>query len=177
MRTINYSYWQNLIIVVAALFLVSCNRGQRGPIDRSGYENAIGEAVVRHLIAETQVIFKDQDPLPYSIVVSERLKGASDQFVERFDDTNVNFVSTDDLDYHPVSKATVIKKTRTYPVMLQIAQIAQISPTEHEVEAAWNRESELVRKLFKVTGDPAASDLTVAELRVIDSRRKDDDGI
>lgn len=138
---------------IMTLFAVGCGEAKRPGQDRTGFENAIGAIVVDELLKETQAEYPDeQEPLPYALVVGERLAPTSSGFLKRFRDQGHQFLSADQLDYDRVTKATVIKGSRTNPVVLQLAKITQLAPDRHEVATAWNRDAKVVRKTYLVEG-------------------------
>ena len=140
---------------------------RRADLDPSGFENDFGAAVVLQMIAETQVAYADQEPVPYCLVVGQQMKGASAAFMERFQDASVEWVSSADLDYDRVTKATVLKKTRTNPVVLQLKKIHQEDASTHEFDVAWNRGAEVVEKRYQVQGHrDSGQSLHVRELGI-----------
>ena len=160
-----------LLFPILLATLSSCKPTSQGPLDRSGYENAVGAAVLRQLIQETQAAYETAKTDPYAIVVGERLASPSPEFLEQFSTLGPDFVSNQDLDYDRVTKATVLKGTRTTPIVLQLTKITQIDPGTHEIEAAWNRNRDVVRKVYQAKGDPNGRDLTITEVRVIRDER------
>ena len=148
----NNPYFAFLGILLAGLLTVGCNGPKRPDLDPTGFENDFGAAVVLHLIAETQVAYADQEKVPYCLVIGQQLQGATPAFMARFNESGVEWVPTAGLDYDRVTKATVLKKTRTNPIVLQLKRIHQKDTTTYEFDAAWNRGGDLVQKRYEVIG-------------------------
>ena len=85
------------------------------------------------------------------------------------------FIRSDQLDYDRVTKATVIKGGRENPIVFQLAKISQKAPDNHELEVAWNRNRDVVRKILRVIGDPDQGPLSVSEVSIIEDKRLPDD--
>ncbi len=143
-----------------------CSKRSRPITDPSGFENALGAAAVEALIAKTKAHYAGEEPLTYALVIGERLAPSSPAFLERFRAQGHAFIDWDELDYDRVTKATVIKGTRTNPVVLQLIKISQITETEHQLATAWNRGAEIVRTTFSIHGHPDGESLEVEELDV-----------
>ncbi|MFT4640870.1 MAG: hypothetical protein ACI8T1_004203 [Verrucomicrobiales bacterium] len=160
-----------LFLTILLALLSGCKPSSQGPLDSSGYENAVGAAALRQLIKDTQVAYPNQGSVPFAIVIGERLASPSPIFLTQFDTLGLEFVDHKDLDFDRVTKATVLKGTRTSPIVLQLTKITQLDPQTHEVEAAWNRNRDVVRKVYQAKGDPDGGNLTITELRVIRDER------
>lgn len=161
--------------VLTALFLSGCRLSERDDMDLSGFENPVTAAVVERLVADAKAAFPDDTSPPFALVIGERLAPSSRSFLEPFRDQGIEFIDWDNLDYDRVTKATVIKGTRTNPIVLQLVQIAQTTPTEHVVSTAWNRGAQVEHARYRVLGSPAdGASLQVERLEEADAPEKED---
>lgn len=151
---------------ILVLFLAACQ--ERAAHDPSGYENPVGKAVILQVIQETKTAYGEQ---PMALALGGAMRPASAAFLENLAEDGHTFLEMNRLDYDRVTKATVVKGSRETPVVIQLNKIAQKEPGSHEVEAAWNRNRDLVRKLYRVAGDPDAGALTVTEIEVLEDKR------
>ena len=155
------------LVVLPTVLAAGCRPRALRPIDRSGYENPIGAAVVYQLVREASEAYADVPEIKFALVIAERLAPAAPAFVKQFRDAGHAFVGYHDVSYDDVTKASVIKGTRSPVVVLQLAKIAQMDPQTYEVEAAWNRNRDVVKKVYQVKGDRDSAQLVVTELRVL----------
>lgn len=165
--------------LATAFVLGNCRPTSRQPLDRTGFENEIGAAVVERLLEETQEryagheMYADRENVPYALVIGGAMKAASPAFLQRFRSRGYAFLEPDDLDYDRVTNATVIKGSRTNPVVLQLVKLTQLGPEKHEMVAAWNLNKEVVRKVYHVLGDPDSGPLDLIEVETKAKRDED----
>ena len=161
---------RNSFATLCLLLLVACQPQGKPAHDPSGFENPAGKAALLHLIAETKLAYPD-NTVPYAVGLGGALRPASPDFMESLADEGHAFLEMDQLDYDRVTKATVIKGGRENPIVFQLATISQKELGSHELEVAWNRNRDIVRKVLRVTGDPDKGPLTVSEISVIQDKR------
>lgn len=164
--------------VLALLTFWSCDSSPAGKaVDASVFENAVGEAVTRHLIRESREELGLERPYVIvlgDVVPGEPAQGASAAFTERFVDTGETFVLESQLGFDRATKATVVEGTRTSPVVIQLLRVTRKVSGRYEVKAAWNYRADVVMKILEVTGDaddPGA--LEVRALQTLQERRKE----
>ncbi|MEN9019993.1 MAG: hypothetical protein GWQ05_27755 [Verrucomicrobiaceae bacterium] len=156
------------------LVLIACQSKDRPAHDPSGFENPVGMAALLYLIAEAKTTYPD-NAVPYALGVGGALRPASEAFMESLADEGHAFLKMDQLDYDRVTKATVIKGGRENPIVFQLSKISQKEPGSHELEVAWNRNKDVVRKILRVTGDPDKGPLSVSEISVLEDTRLPED--
>ncbi len=148
-----------------ATCLAACRPHAPSDLDHTGFENPIGAAVIEQMLQESAAAYPDEEEgIPFCVVVGERLQPASAAFTKRFEDQGYPFIDYQELDYDRVTKATVIKGTRTNPIILQLVKMSEPRSGVYEVVAAWNRDSDVVRKRYEVTPSDGDGAPTVKEL-------------
>lgn len=139
------------------------------PLDR--YENEVGEAVVRHLIATAP------DPSPgvpksWSIVLgdigrNETYHAASVPFLERFQDGGRRVISASVLTQAEPDHMIIDPELRVAVYLLQIRLMRQRAADLWDVEAAWSYKKHFQRKQFEVS-QAADGTCTVRETALLD---------
>ena len=152
--------------LLVLLFGVACQ--ERAAHDPTGYENPVGKAVILQLIQESKAVYGEQ---PMALAIGGAMRSASPDFLKSLADEGHTFLKMDALDYDRVTKATVVRGSRENPIVIQLSKIAEPEAGDYKVEAAWNRNRDLVRKVYRVSGDPDAGNLTVTELEVLEDNR------
>lgn len=113
------------------------------------YEGAVGEAVVRHLIAHLPNLDKEV-PKVYCIVKGPQLSNTRMDFAERMKDLNLNFVSSLVLKVRESDRNVYEPQSQLSPVMLQVARIIRAGADGFDVSAGWAYMKTWERRQYKV---------------------------
>ena len=144
--------------VALLLLLPGCDSSDSQGIPLERYENEVGEAVVRHLMATVP------DPSPgvpksWSIVLgdigrNEVYHAASVPFLERFQDGGRRVISASVLTQAEPDHMIIDPELRVAVYLLQIRLMSQRSADLWDVEAAWSYKKFFERQQFEVSKAP-----------------------
>ena len=132
------------------LLLTACDSGQPGSVPSADYEGDLGEAVVRHLIANLP------DPAPaipksYCIVKGKALDTTSMDFAKRLADLKLRFISGDVIIETDPDHALVDPETRLSPFILQITFIKSSGPASWTADAGWSYKKLFEKLRYEIT--------------------------
>lgn len=140
--------------LICLFTLAACDSGEPGgwPLDQ--LEGDVGEAAIRHVIANLP------DPAPgvpkiYCIIIGQlttigTVTPARASFVKRFDDLKLNFVGAGSLKESEPDHAVVDTQSGLAPYLLQIRRIKTLDGSRFEVEAAWSYKKQFERRRLEV---------------------------
>lgn len=147
-----------LLVTSAALLLPGCDSSDSKGLPLAMYENEVGEAVVRHLMATVP------DPSPgvpksWSIVLGEVgrngvFEPASVPFLERFQENGRRVISASVLTHADPDHMIIDPELRVAAYVLQLRLMSQRSAEVWDVEAAWSYKKFFQRLKFEVFKDP-----------------------
>lgn len=137
------------------LGVVACDSSDSEGMPLSMYENDVGEAVVRHLIATVP------DPSPgvpksWSIVLGEIARNgvfesATVPFLEKFQDGGRRVISASVLSHAEPDHMIIDPELRVAVYILQLKLMKQRAVDVWDVEAAWSYKKHFQRKKYEVS--------------------------
>ncbi len=143
-----------IILLPLLLSLAACDSGEPGVMSVREYEGDLGEAVIRQLIKSLP------DPAPgvpknYCVIFGEFARGgapipARTDFMRRFDDLNLPFVSATSLKESEPDHALIDQQSGLSPYLLQIRSMKSTSATTWDVEMGWAYKKTFERHSYKV---------------------------
>ena len=156
------------VLLLCALSLACCGRPDASFVHIGDYEGPVGEAVVRHLIANVPDLLPGT-PREYCVVTgslfkSEHPHSVATDFTRRMDDLRVHFVSADVLIEAPPNHDIVDPQTRVIPYILQLSTMRRPDAATWEVVAAWSFQKTFERKRYRVRVDATGKPTGVEEL-------------
>ena len=140
------------------------------PIDASKYETDVAETALRHLYSELPEFRGDKQI--YTIVVSESLKPASDAFIKRFADLDLQFVSSDDLLVRDEDHAPYDPESELSPIFLQVMSPSSVLTESGKVEVAWAHKRKF-RKLRLTLNEQEGGTWSVSNSELIEESLDD----
>ncbi|MFM7603781.1 MAG: hypothetical protein ACKO8Z_01110 [Prosthecobacter sp.] len=128
------------------MLLNACHSSDEGSLPVIMFESDAGEAVIRHVIAT----LPDLNPgiaKNYSIVLGEisrdgMMTPASESFVKRFANLNLEFVNAINLKAHEPDQIIVDNKNFLATFVLQLRKLRQLSAKTWEAETGWSYKKE-----------------------------------
>jgi len=138
-----------LAALLLTLILCSCDSGEPNQFTMEEYEGAVGEAVVRHLIAHLPNLDKEV-PKVYCIVKGPRLSNTRMDFAERMKDLNLRFVSSLVMKVRESDRNVYDPESNLSPVMLQVARISRAGADGYDVSAGWAYMKTWERRQYKL---------------------------
>jgi len=135
-------------------FLSGCGGGDPGFVRLGDYECDAGEAVVRHMIKSLPDVAPGL-PKEYCVVKALDLRAADMDFVRRFGDMGLTFVSGEVISEQEETHYPVNPKSGLSPVMLHLQKMHKSDPQTYEIDAGWAYKRTFDRRKFRVqkTGD------------------------
>jgi hypothetical protein len=137
---------------------VGCDSSDSKGMPLAMYENEIGEAAVRHLMATVP------DPSPgvpksWSVVLGEIgrngvFEPASVPFLERFQEGGRRVISSSVLSHAEPDHTIIDPELRVAVYVLQLRLMSQRSATVWEVEVGWSYKKFFQRRLLEVSQGP-----------------------
>ena len=156
-------------IALAAIGLSGCG-DTPPPVDASKYETDVAEAAVRHLYSELPEIRGDKQI--YTIVVSENLQPASEDFIKRFADLKLDFVSADELLVRSEDHVPYDPKSELSPIFFQITSSSSSLMEKGTVNAAWAHKRKF-RKLRLTVNEQEDGKWSVSDSELIEESLDD----
>ena len=154
-----------LLLLVCAFALAGCDSGEPGKMALDTYEGPEGEAVVRHLV-KTLPPIAPEIPKVYTVVKGPHLKSTSMNFMRRFSDLKLTFVSAENLVVREPDKSIVDPRSDSSPVTLQIAEMRVTGRDKWDVVAGWAWKKTYERRRYTLT--KTASGYEMAEVERIE---------
>lgn len=125
-----------LLSFMLVLLLSGCGAGNTGFVRLGDYECDASEAVVRELI-KTLPDVTNGVPREFCLVKALDLRAMDLDFVRRFDDLKLPFVSGDVLSEQLDTHYPINPKSGVSPVLLQLRHLTQPDAHTYEIEAGW----------------------------------------
>lgn len=140
--------------LLAILLLTSCHSSEDAALPVNLFECDAGETAIRHVIS-TLPALNPGVPKNYSIVLGEitrdgMMTPASPEFVKRFADLKLEFVSAIDLKAIEPDQIIVDNKNRLATFMLQLRVLRQLSPATWEAETGWSYKKDFGRSRLRL---------------------------
>jgi hypothetical protein len=139
-----------LILISVSLLLDACHSSNEGGMPLTMLESDAGEAAIRHVIT-TLPNLNPGVAKNYSIVLGEisrdgMMTPASDSFVKRFANLNLEFVNAMHLKAHEPEQIIVDNKKFLATFVLQLRTLRQLSMTTWEAETGWSYKKDFGRE-------------------------------
>lgn len=139
---------RRLPALLAIVFLASCHSSEDA-LPVSLFECDAGETAIRHVISNLPAL-NPGVPKNYSIVLGEitrdgMMSPATPEFVKRFSDLKLEFVSAIDLKAIEPDQIIVDNKNRLATFMLQLRLLRQLNPAVWEAETGWSYKKDFGR--------------------------------
>jgi hypothetical protein len=157
---------RSLLSFLLMMLLAGCGGSDPSFVRLGDYENDAGEAAVRFVIQHLPEFGKGV-PKEYCVVKALDLRSTDTDFIKRFVDLKLPFVSADVLSEQEETHFPINPKSGLTPVMVQIAHMKKLGADHYEVEIGWSWKKSYERKRFDVLKDAGAWKVT--ELERLDS--------
>ena len=131
------------------LFITGCGGGDPSFVRLGDYEGDASEAVVRHLVQTLPDVTKGV-PKEFSVVKALDLRSTDLDFMRRFADTGMTFVSSDILSEQPELHYPINPKSGLSPILLHLRHLKKLDAQAYEVEAGWAYKRTFEMKRFRV---------------------------
>jgi hypothetical protein len=131
------------------LLFTHCGAGDPSFVRLGDYECDAGEAVVRHIIKTMP------DPAPglpkeYTIVKALDLRAADMDFIRRFSDLGLPFISAEVLSEQEETHHPVNPKSGLSPIMIHLQRMKRPNADTYEVDAGWAHKRTFEQRSYRV---------------------------
>lgn len=158
-----------LISLFLVLLATGCGQGDPAFVRLGDYECDAGEAAIRHLLKTMP------DPAPglpkdYCVLKALDQRATDMDFLPRFKDLNLNFISAEVLSEQPETHYPLNPKSGLSPVLLQLQMMTRPAPDRYEIDANWAFKKTFER--WKLSVQQKDGKWTVADAKMVEGNAR-----